>query len=76
MTKRELLKHELAWYKGIAKLRLLGGWSVKLRGKKLTVIVYKAIPLTDKYSTGDQYRLAVSYGQRILTSIILERVPK
>jgi hypothetical protein len=81
MTFRELLEHELAWYKGIAKLRFLGGWKVKLKGKRLTVIVYKATPIPNeklnKLRGGDyrpvQYRLAASYGKNILTSIILDR---
>lgn len=79
MTFRELMEHELAWYKGIAKLKLLGGWKVKLRGKRLTVVVYRATPIPneklEKYaqSRRPQYRLAVSYGKQILTSLLLDR---
>lgn len=74
MTFRALLEHELAWYKNVAKLRFLGGWKVKLKGKRLTVIVYKATyAKKPKIGQKIQYRLAVSYDKQVLTSLIIGR---
>lgn len=78
MTPRELMEHELAFYKKIARLKLLGHWSRKLAGKRLTVVVYRVTPLKPlkvgnyHYNQRIKNRLAVSYGERILASVILE----
>lgn len=73
MTPRELMEHELAWYKGIAKLKLLGHWSVRLGGKRLTVVVYLVRHhKKPRIAKKKQHRLAISYGQQILTSLILD----
>lgn len=75
MTPKELLEHELAWFKGIAKLKLLGHWSKGLAGKRITVVVYQVKPYKSKkvgnYETSRRPRvkLAVSYGDQILTSL-------
>jgi len=78
MTPEELLEHETAWYGRLAKLTLLGSWQAKLGSKRFTVIVYRAKP--DKAIKGhipkDQYRCAISYGKRILTSIIIDQKGK
>lgn len=76
MTPEELLEHEEAWF--TSNCVLLGSWSAKLKGKRLTVIVYKVGPEPKKdpkyhlLSRKVRTRLAASYGQHMLTSIDLD----
>jgi hypothetical protein len=82
MTPDELLEHEEAWYRNLASLKLLGSWQAKLAGKRFTVIVYsatrtkKAEKKHGNLGPKVTYRCAVSFGQQILTSIILDKKEK
>lgn len=78
MTPEELLEHEKAMWQYIAECKLIGSWQAKLKGKRLTVIVYRIKPEPDKdpryhrLARKVRNRIAISYGRRMLVSQDLE----
>jgi hypothetical protein len=78
MTPEVLLEHEEAWYKHHGNCTMIGSWSARLKGKRLTIIVYRVKPEPRKdpkyhlLSRKVRTRLAVAYGERMITSVDLE----